>query len=321
MIQEYQYIYEIYKEKSFTKAAKNLFISQPSLSASVKKIESQLGYKIFDRNSSKLTLTQEGVCYIEAAEKILEAEADLKSSIEDLVHMDTGSLTISGTALYSTCVFPFIINSFSSLYPKVSVNFYEADSILLYEQALKAHVDLIIDAGKYDEKFFETQNLFEENILLAIPTRNSFLDTHQLRNIGLTTDDIIKNRHMDENCPCISPSLLKNHPFVMLEEGHDLHDRTLAIFQEAHFVPKCNIYLNQLMTSFHMASKGLGCTLVTDTLVKYSYSNAPLTYFKLKTENPNLTHREVFVAYRKGCHLTHAMKNFIEISKQSTIYV
>lgn len=321
MIQEYQYIYEIYKERSFTKAARNLFISQPSLSASVKKIESQLGYKIFDRSSSKLALTQEGKYYIDAAIKILSAEADLKASIEDLAHMDTGSLIISGATLFSTCVFPFIIKSFSALYPKISVNFYEADSVLLYDKALKANVDLIIDAGKYDHEYFETQSLFEENILLAIPCNASFPLSPALAEAGLTAEDVMHQKHLEEDCPCVSPGQFSDYPFMLLEEGHDMHDRALSIFDEAGITPLCNIYLNQLMTAFHMAAKGLGCTFVTDTLVKYSYSNAPLTYFKLKTENPDLTHREVFVAYRKSCHLTHAMRKFIEISQQPDIYV
>ena len=55
-----EYIYEIYKEKSFTKAAKNLFISQPALSSTVRKIEEEMHIDIFDRSSSPLKLTPEG---------------------------------------------------------------------------------------------------------------------------------------------------------------------------------------------------------------------------------------------------------------------
>ena len=57
MFQGMNYVYEVYKEKSFSKAAKNLYISQPSLSANVRRVENKIGYPIFNRNTSPLTLT------------------------------------------------------------------------------------------------------------------------------------------------------------------------------------------------------------------------------------------------------------------------
>ena len=64
-----KYVYEIYKEKSFSKAAQNLYISQPSLSARIKKIEQQIGAPIFDRSTTPLRMTEVGEAYISAAEK------------------------------------------------------------------------------------------------------------------------------------------------------------------------------------------------------------------------------------------------------------
>ena len=57
MFQGMEYIYEVYKEKSFSKAAAALFISQPSLSANVKRVEHRIGYPIFDRSTKPLQLT------------------------------------------------------------------------------------------------------------------------------------------------------------------------------------------------------------------------------------------------------------------------
>ncbi len=62
-----KYVYEVYKERSFTKAAQNLYISQPSLSARIKKIEEIIGEPLFDRSTTPLQLTEVGKVYIEAA--------------------------------------------------------------------------------------------------------------------------------------------------------------------------------------------------------------------------------------------------------------
>ena len=78
------YIYEVYKEKSFSNAAKNLFISQPALSASVKKVERQLGITIFDRSTSPIVLTDAGKVYIDSIEKIMHIE-DEKFGEQEIV--------------------------------------------------------------------------------------------------------------------------------------------------------------------------------------------------------------------------------------------
>ena len=69
-----KYIYEVYREKSFSKAAQNLYISQPSLSARIKKAEETIGFPIFDRSTSPLQLTEVGEVYIKAVEEIFRIE-------------------------------------------------------------------------------------------------------------------------------------------------------------------------------------------------------------------------------------------------------
>ena len=65
-----KYVCEVYRERSFSKAAQNLYISQPSLSARIKKVEEQIGVPLFDRSTSPLQLTEAGRIYIRAAEEI-----------------------------------------------------------------------------------------------------------------------------------------------------------------------------------------------------------------------------------------------------------
>ena len=65
------YVYEVYKEQSFSKAAENLYISQPALSSMIKKIETKIGMPLFDRSTSPIQLTECGKKYIKTAEKIM----------------------------------------------------------------------------------------------------------------------------------------------------------------------------------------------------------------------------------------------------------
>ena len=70
MYDEFDYAYEVYKEKSFSQAAKNLYVSQPALSSSIKKLEARFGITIFDRSSQPISLTDEGRVFIDSVESI-----------------------------------------------------------------------------------------------------------------------------------------------------------------------------------------------------------------------------------------------------------
>lgn len=83
MFQGMEYVYEVYKEKSFSKAAASLFISQPSLSANVRRVENRIGYPIFDRSTKPLSLTECGRQYIQCVERIMNIERDFSDFIND----------------------------------------------------------------------------------------------------------------------------------------------------------------------------------------------------------------------------------------------
>ena len=95
-----KYIYEVYKEKSFSKAAQNLYISQPSLSARIKKTEEQIGVPLFDRSTSPLKLTEIGEVYIEAAKEIFQIEQRVENHINIIEQgLNTGKQTHAVRAL------------------------------------------------------------------------------------------------------------------------------------------------------------------------------------------------------------------------------
>ena len=99
MFQGMEYVYEVYKEKSFSKAAQNLFISQPSLSANVKRIEKKVGYPIFDRSTKPMGLTECGEKYIQCVEKMHAVEMEFSNFVNDWIGLKTGSLILGGSSL------------------------------------------------------------------------------------------------------------------------------------------------------------------------------------------------------------------------------
>ena len=95
--QQIQCIITLAEEGSFSKAAKKLFVTQPSISQLIKNMETQLGAPLFDRSSSPIQLTPIGQAYYDAAKKILSTERELENRISDINNLKTGSLTIGTT--------------------------------------------------------------------------------------------------------------------------------------------------------------------------------------------------------------------------------
>ena len=85
-----RYAYEVYKERSFSLAAKRLYVSQPALSLTIRKLEDELGLQIFDRTTKPVSLTAEGKVYMETAQHILRLTEQLDSYISDRRALLTG---------------------------------------------------------------------------------------------------------------------------------------------------------------------------------------------------------------------------------------
>ena len=111
-----RYVYEVYRCKSVSEASKKLFISQPALSASIKKAEEKLGYPIFNRSTLPFSLTPEGKVYVKGIEEILKIEEETRNSIIELGDLKSGTLTIGTATHISFFAIPIICREFKKKY-------------------------------------------------------------------------------------------------------------------------------------------------------------------------------------------------------------
>ena len=160
-----EYVYEVYKEKSFSQAAHNLFISQPSLSAAVKKVEEKIGYPIFDRSTKPLALTECGKEYIRAAERILSIQSNFSNYINDLGTLKSGTLVLGGSSLFASWILPKLIEKFHKEYPLVKVSLIEEKTVKLEQLLLNGHIDIILNNSTLSTSSFSSRFFQEEHLL------------------------------------------------------------------------------------------------------------------------------------------------------------
>ena len=128
------YILAIWEEGGFSKAAERLYISQPSLSASVKRIEEKISVPIFNRSTVPVSLTEVGEQYVKYALEIEEKEKDFERYIADYTNLLTGSVRIGGSSFFSSFMIPFMISEFNKKYPNVNFEIFEDNTKDLIEK-------------------------------------------------------------------------------------------------------------------------------------------------------------------------------------------
>ena len=303
-----KYVYEVYKERSFTKAAQNLYISQPSLSARIKKIEEIIGEPLFDRSTTPLQLTEVGKVYIEAAEEITQIEQRVENYINDLAGLKTGNLAVGASTLFAAYVVPSLITQFNQKFPDIHIQLIEGNTAELEEMLGSNALDFVIDNYHYDSILYNKELYCEENILLAVPKH--FAINEELGMYQLSYKNIKNKNYLNQKYPAVPLGRFADLPFIMLTQGNDTRTRGDRLCRNVGFKPNIVLEFNQQSTAYMASSTQLGATFISDILVSQLPTFENLVYYKLDGEEAK---RKVFFYYKTHKYKTRVMEEFIRM--------
>ena len=303
-----KYVYEVYKERSFTKAAQNLYISQPSLSARIKKIEEIIGEPLFDRSTTPLQLTEVGKVYIEAAEEITQIEQRVENYINDLAGLKTGNLAVGASTLFAAYVGPSLITQFNQKFPDVHIQLIEGNTAELEEMLGSNALDFVIDNYHYDSILYNKELYCEENILLAVPKH--FAVNEELGMYQLSYKNIKNKNYLNQKYPAVPLGRFADLPFIMLTQGNDTRTRGDRLCRNVGFKPNIVLEFNQQSTAYMASSTQLGATFISDILVSQLPTFENLVYYKLDGEEAK---RKVFFYYKTHKYKTRVMEEFVRM--------
>lgn len=307
MFQGMEYVYEVYKEKSFSRAAANLFISQPSLSATVKRIEKRIGYPLFDRSTKPLSVTQCGERYIQTVEQILSAKNEFEGFINDWGNLKTGTLSVGGSNFFSSWVLPGLIADFARKYPLIKIELIEESTANLEQLLQNGTLDFAVDNCLLDEAVFDHCVFQEEHLLLAVP--RSFPVNDTLTEYQIPIDEIRNNQFLSPEVKAVPLKAFRTEPFIMLKPENDTGKRALAICRRNHFQPHVVFELDQQLTAYNITCSGMGISFIGDMLISRVPDNPHLIYYKLPVEEST---RNVYFYWKKGRYFSRAMEEFLK---------
>lgn len=302
-------IYTVYQEGSVSKAAQKLFISQPSLSVMIQKIEEEVGVPLFDRTSKPIRLTEAGQEYIKAAEEILHIEKSFQNYLEACQELKTGSLTIGSNQLLSSLVLPRYIGQFLSRYPNIHLNLIDDNSVVLENMAISGQLDLVLDNHLLDRNMFEQHIWRKEWLLLAVP--KSFSCNEGLEEFQLTYEDIVAGKHLTEEKHYAPLSAFGEIPYVAMTRQNETRRRSDEIFHEAGIKPQNILEIDRLVTLYSFVEQGSAASIVSDTLVQYLQSHSDNVVF-YRLNSPHAC-RELYISYKRNRYYSKAMEAFVSL--------
>ena len=306
-----RYIYVVYQKKSFSEAAKELFVSQPALSATVARAEKELGFRIFDRSTAPLTLTEQGRIYIDTLNEIEEVRHVMEKRLEQLAKKERHDVLVGGTIFVAQNLLPHICGEHLNRFPQtrfsVDMSIYETPM----RDKLTAHTLHLMMVYSYDETLFSVKPLFEEQRVIAM--RKELLPTPALARYALSREDILLRRY-DESVKIDDLSLFYNTPFLPQRPDTQIATFTNTFLQNVPTSPHAIPTIPGLASNYLLMCNGLGAAITTDTIIAASYANSEdLIFFVPKTPTARAT---VSMIYAKNFELPYAAARFLETATE-----
>jgi DNA-binding transcriptional LysR family regulator len=306
MLDYEKYVYEVYREKSFSRAAQKMRVSQPWLSAVVKKEEKRIHFPIFDRHKTPIEPTEEGKYYIEKVEQMLSLQDEMEEHFRQLRENDGKELCIGSSMFFCTYVLPSLLEQFRTIYPDVTFTMTEGTGNGLWEKLEKKKVDIVLEAEHPHGHEFISVPWGSEELVLGVPADNPI--NQKLEKYGYSFEEFLARRKAKTLRPAVPLKEFKDQSFIFLKKDNDSHDRGFAMCHEAGFEPSVFMYVSQMMTAYYLVCEGKGIALLRSAIPSYVSPTDRVRFYLI--DSP-LSSRNIYLVYMKE-QMTDIKKKMIE---------
>jgi len=232
-----RYFLSVAEHQNFTRAAEIIGISQPALSRSIRKLEDELGQPVFERKTRSVALTEAGTLLQSRAQQVITILEDTKAEITD--DGQSGRVRLGAIPTIAPYFLPEILRQFSREFPKASLIVQENTTDNLLKDLTQGEIDLVILALPVRARYIDVEELFEEELLLVLPTDHALVDKEKIRLCDV-----------------------EPFPFVLLDEAHCLSDNIVSFCRQRSFQPVAVERTSQLAMVQELVSLSHGISMI-----------------------------------------------------------
>lgn len=239
-LQDLRYLVAVADHRHFGRAAESCFVSQPTLSTQIAKLEKELGVELVERTSRSVMLTETGQRVVERARIILHEATTISEIARQATDPESGTLRIGLFPTLGPYLLPHVIPAIRAEFPKLELLLVEDKTERILAQLSNGELDAAVVALPVDDAKLVVDELFTEDFVLAVPADHP-LATHS------------------EPVP---QSVLSGEAMLLLEDGHCLRDQALSVCHLSGAGERLGFRATSLETLRQMVAAGVGITLL-----------------------------------------------------------
>ena len=291
-LQQLRILKAVASEKSFTRAAEILYVSQPSLSKQIKILETRLGIILLNRENSTISLTEGGRVFLQYSERILALCEESCRALNDVKNGDRGNLTVGASQTIGTYLMPRVLALFAQNYPQINIKVQVDSTRIIAKNVVNREIDIAVVGGDVPEelkKNLEIENFVEDELILIVPKSHPFALKKQKK---INKDDLYHLNFITLNSTSTIRKFIDN---ILIQ--NNIETKQFNIIMQ----------LNSIEGIKTAVSLGLGAAFVSSSAIEKE--------IKLKTveiitiENIRITRRLSIITNRQ-CYQSKALEFF-----------
>ncbi|MBB3114607.1 DNA-binding transcriptional LysR family regulator [Paenibacillus phyllosphaerae] len=286
-LKQLHYFTAVAEAGSFTQAARQLHITQPSLSKMVRLLEEELGVQLIDRSAKQIALTDAGWTILRSAKQVLQSVEHMTSELEEVVTLKKGTLRLGIPPMIGGYFLPSIIEKFLSNYPQIQLHVIEQGGKSLEQDVLHGDLDfsMVILPVKEEEQFHIVPCM-HENLQLVVHVQHPLA---QLESVSLAQ--------------------LEQEAFIMFRNDFTLHHLIIEHCQRAGFTPRIVLESSQWDFMTEMVAAKYGVTLLPEGISKQL---DPRRFAAIPIRQPVIPW-QLSMVWRKDKYLSFAAREWIRV--------
>jgi len=275
------------KYRSCTAAARRLYVTQPAVTAQIRKLEHQCALKLFKKRGRNIFLTDEGKALYSYARRIFECEREVEDAIEEMRKLRRGVLRLGTTKTYARYFMPLLITTFHEAYPHIKVYLDEGSSLDMIHSLLDLKNEVAIIARAAEDPAISFIPFSQEELVVILAPSHP-----------LARKDAVSVRE------------LAREPIIMKEVGSGTRRKVNALFERYGYSP--NILMETGNAEFikQLVHQGEGFSFLVKEAVAVELKEKKLATVPLEGEEMSL---DVSIAYLQNEHLSRPAQAFLDI--------
>ena len=289
-LRDLRYLVALADLKHFGRAAEASFVSQPTLSTQIKKLEEELGVPLIERNPRNVLLTDVGEAVVARARLMLREADEIKNIARRAKDPASGAVKIGIFPTLGPYLLPHVVPQIVAKFPKLELMLFEEKTEIILKKLHDGELDAGILALPIHDDTLHSEFLFEEPFVLAVPA------THRMaKQKKVKLSDLAEER------------------LLLLDDGHCLRDQALEVCQIAGAVERSGFRATSLETLRHMVSANVGMTLLPALAVRPpAPATANLVLIPFADPQP---HRRIAMVWRRTSALTVFLSGLVQSFK------